>query len=251
VKTCEVSECSGDGNDLDPKTGLCGFLPEDWYDQYKKVHEERPQRPLFDARCLVLGPPTDDVAPECRALLRLQQCRTVVQVEQIWKQAVNPMRAFRPLVEALALGKYYDDMRNDPRDDLFNAITDNIRPPTFVFKCRFLRARPFRMCPDLSPVFKKGDEFYPGHPSYPSGHATQAYTWAYLLNAKLGARHQYLSGGVLNAAKGVAENREWAGFHYASDTRAGEALGKQIAEAIVREGGLSADEFELLMPGLT
>ena len=247
----ECSECSPDGQDFDQKTGLCGFLPEDWYPQYKTVHKEQPEQWLFDARCLRLDPPTDDVDLECRELIRLQEDRIDAQVGQITSQAINPMSAFTPLARALALQSYYS-VKVKPRDDLFNLIIDNIRPPTFLFKCRYLRARPFRMrLGKIKPVFSVGDEFYPGHPSYPSGHASQAFTWAYLLSAKLHPDHRYLDAYLLGAARSVARNREWAGLHFASDTRAGESLGKQIAEAILREDTLADEDFKLLMPGLT
>jgi PAP2 superfamily len=241
-------ECRGDGSDLDYTTGRCGFRPGDWTRDYGKWHLKMPKPWLFDPGRLTLDAPTADVSEECVALHRLEAGRA--QREARIKQQVDPPGALMPLLEALQLTDYYQ--RSKPRrDNLVPLIYQNIVQPIFVFKRRFLRARPSRMCPTLRPMFPKGDRDHPGHPSYPSGHATFAYAWAHLLRLKLAKTHAELGIALMEAAKEVAENREWAGLHYASDTRAGESLGWQIADAIARSGSLSDQDYELLLPGLT
>lgn len=241
-------ECRGDGSDRDPTTGRCGFRPKDWTRDYGNWHLMMPDSWLFDPGRLKLDAPTADVSEECVVLHGLEASRA--QREARIKQQVDPPGALMPLLEALELTDCYQ--RSKPRRDTIVALMyQNIVQPTFVFKRRFLRARPSRMCPTLRPMFPKRDRDHPGHPAYPSGHATFAYAWAHLLRLKLAGRHAGLGIALMEAAKEVAENREWAGLHYASDTIAGEALGRQIADAIVRAGTLSDQDYELLLPGLT
>ena len=208
-----------------------------------------PREWLFDPKELMLDPPTTDVAEECTVLQELEAKRS--QRQERIAQQVYPNGAFLPLLEALGLAKDYErpDRR---RDELVVLIYRNIFQPTFVFKRQCLRARPSRMCPALHPLFPRSDgDRHPGHPAYPSGHATFAYTWAYLLRAKLAVKHAALGVALMDVAKEVAENREWAGLHYASDTLAGHSLGKQIAEKILDKRKLSDQDFALLMHGLT
>ncbi len=101
----------------------------------------------------------------------------------------------------------------------------------FRFKAFFNRGRPHHCCNlDIDPMFKKGDPPYPGHPAYPSGHSTQAHTVALLLGQLVPAKKQEL----LDAAYGVARNREVGGFHYGSDTFAGQVLAEQFVPLIQR-----------------
>lgn len=248
MKYDEPSCCRGVGGDLDVRTGVCGFPAEDWSDPFVRGHKEGPDIPLFDPDVLALGPPDADVRQECLALYRMQACRTAAHEARIGAQ-VDEAGLLRPFIEVLGLVDYYSDPV-PKREDLLHQIRQNLRQPIFIFKRKYLRARPFRMCPGIKPMFPKGDLNYPGHPSYPSGHAAMAYAWAYLFRLNLAERHRDLGAALLAAAKEVAENREWAGVHYASDTRAGELLGMQMAGAIVGHGRIGRDKFALLMPGL-
>ena len=243
-----LSCCRSDDSDFDARTGVCGFPVEDWSEEFVRGHEERPNKPLFDPDCLGLGPPEADIGQECLALHRMQACRTSAHEARIRAQ-VDDAGLLLPFIEVLGLFDYYSHPVLE-RAALLHRIRQNLRQPIFVFKRKYLRARPFRMCPGIKPMFPKGNWNYPGHPSYPSGHAAMAYAWAYLFRLNLAERHRDLGAALLAAAKEVAENREWAGVHYASDTRAGELLGLQIAGAIVGQSRIRRDEYALLMPGL-
>ncbi len=250
MNTNVFSRCKGNGQNMDSRTGLCGFRCEDWSEEFATEHEDVPGWVLFDAGRLVLGAPNADAADECRDLLRLQALRDRRREVQITAQAQSSRSTLLPLAVALGLGEYF--CQSTPSlSGLIGDINENIRPPTFVFKRLFLRARPSRMCKPLRPMFPKRDALHPGHPAYPSGHSTMVYTWAYLMKAKLARRYSGLGKPLLAAAGAVAKNREWAGVHYASDTHAGQRLGKQMADAIIRGGELKKKHFEVLMPGLT
>ena len=241
--------CCADGEPADPATGCCGFPDEDWLLRYRTYHEANLPRTVFLAGRLHLNRPASDVREECSRLMSLQAARTPAHEQLIREQAGNADQTLLPQWSVLQLLHLYN--QPGPHRALTDVINQNITKAAFRFKRCFMRVRPFRVCGNLNPLFSKSDGYYPGHPSYPSAHATLAYTWAYLFSGKLASKHRHFKPYLLLAAKGVAENREWAGVHFASDTIAGESLGKQIAEAILSGGELSDDEFEMLMPGLT
>jgi hypothetical protein len=102
-----------------------------------------------------------------------------------------------------------------------------------VWKHKHKRPRPFQLCPALRPPLPP-----PGHPSYPSGHATQAE----LIHLALAEAVKGSGGSAAGAAKRkaalwamakrIAENRETAGLHYASDTVGGYELAKKVFDLL-------------------
>jgi hypothetical protein len=87
------------------------------------------------------------------------------------------------------------------------------------------RPRPSQVCPALSPPVP-----VPGHPSYPSGHSTEAHLIEYVLNDVLSKSVQTvpMAAHLAALAKRIARNREIAGLHYPCDSAAGEQLAKDI-----------------------
>ena len=99
---------------------------------------------------------------------------------------------------------------------------------TMPFKHRFNRARPSQLSPSLQPMFT-----VPGHPAYPSGHGFQSWFVALTLSElRPDAREALLA-----MAQRIGVNREIAGVHYPSDTKAGQSLAEQ-AFAIAKTGKL-------------
>ena len=84
------------------------------------------------------------------------------------------------------------------------------------FKNRYGRARPCQLEPRLRPLFDTG------HPSYPSGHSMQYHLLAKALTTIV--RSHEIGEQLFEIAWRVAENREWAGVHYRSDSDAGKKL---------------------------
>ena len=96
------------------------------------------------------------------------------------------------------------------------------------FKMLEDRRRPSQVCAALRPPME-----VPGHASYPSGHATQAFLIARTLEAVLDGTPSAAAQPVVEAlAERIARNREIAGFHYPSDTAAGRELAAQLWDAI-------------------
>jgi hypothetical protein len=99
------------------------------------------------------------------------------------------------------------------------------RAVVMVWKDEIKRARPAQLSAAIDPVIET-----PGHPSYPSGHSTQAHLVARLLAAvhprsKDSAWRKAIEG----LASEVARNREVAGVHYLSDSEAGVDLARALA----------------------
>ena len=98
----------------------------------------------------------------------------------------------------------------------------------FVFKEKFNRIRPSLLAKKFD--MRMGTVVaIPGHPAYPSGHATGAFTIAYLLqqlDPENGEQYR-------KDAERIAKNREVGGLHYPSDTEAGRLLARQIVDSLL------------------
>ena len=104
------------------------------------------------------------------------------------------------------------------------------------FKQIFASIRPVAFSPQIQPMIET-----PGHGSWPSGHATEAFAVATLLEALLNtvpgtgsppngtlAREQ-----LQRLAARIATNRVVAGVHYPVDSAVGRLLGTALAEFLV------------------
>ena len=91
------------------------------------------------------------------------------------------------------------------------------------YKERFGRTRPSYLDPAIRPVIR-----VPAHPAYPSGHSTQAHLIRNALEDVLDFRDDDFRVALSELAQRIAENREWAGVHYESDTLAGKKLALDI-----------------------
>lgn len=106
------------------------------------------------------------------------------------------------------------------------------------YKNRFNAPRPNKVEPRLRPFLPN-----PPHSSYPSNHSFQSFAVAFVLS-RIIPEHPASSELFLRARR-VAENREWAGLHYASDTRAGHDLARMlmpVLEVVCRDQMLAAQK---------
>jgi membrane-associated phospholipid phosphatase len=92
----------------------------------------------------------------------------------------------------------------------------------YVYKARFARPRPNAIDPTLRPFLPD-----PPHPAYPSNHAFQNFSVAEVMSRAIPEASATTE--LFHVARRIGENREYAGLHYPSDTRAGEELARAFA----------------------
>lgn len=154
---------------------------------------------------------------EIARLLELQKTRTPEDIERIKKEIKLVGFQF----DDLSYPEIVDIKKRPKTAALAKAANGDIVIVMFQAKQYFNRVRPHALDPRIKPAIK-----VPDHASYPSGHSTQAYMWAYLL-CELTPTEKHAA--ILAGAKLIAQDRELAGVHYQSDT----ALGKRIARQVV------------------
>jgi hypothetical protein len=84
--------------------------------------------------------------------------------------------------------------------------------------------RPVQLDPDVKPLFPT-----PNHPSYPAAHGCFSFAAA----TSLGHLFPRDAAALAELANEANESRIWAGIHYRSDTVAGAALGRAVANKVV------------------
>lgn len=94
----------------------------------------------------------------------------------------------------------------------------------FNAKYTYWAIRPFQYDPDFATLFAT-----PNHPSYPAAHACSSMSLAVILAALFPVNADE----VLAVAHEAGESRIWAGIHFRSDVVAGEALGMDVANAVI------------------
>lgn len=94
------------------------------------------------------------------------------------------------------------------------------------YKKKFMRPRPTQLDPSLRPLID-----VPAWAAYPSGHAVQNFLIAQALATVV--HSDELTVQLFDIAQRVAENREYAGLHYESDTIAGKQLATLMFPMVV------------------
>jgi hypothetical protein len=118
-----------------------------------------------------------------------------------------------------------DETHRPQTSILIEAMTELESPQIMRQKKLYDRVRPSYLDPTIKPIID-----VPLHPAYPSGHATQAQLRALVLS-ELDPKNR---AAYLQAAKRIARNREIAGLHYPSDSRAGVILAGQLFKKLMK-----------------
>jgi len=91
-------------------------------------------------------------------------------------------------------------------------------------KYAYWAVRPFQLIPEFKPLFTT-----PNHPSYPSAHSCLSGSAANVL--------AYLFPGDADAFNTLlvqsGDSRIWGGLHFPMDVKAGQALGKGVAQQVI------------------
>lgn len=217
---------------FDSGAGTSGLIPAL---ELRRLHRLPAPDPFtvaeyFAWECLdVEPPPGPDYSRLETAVLLSMQARVqerLRRVGDIEAQAALSVDEFlRPLgIEGLA---GYDET-----EGLFLNILTACEYVGLLYKAKFDRDRPSLAEPRLRPLLA-----VPAHSAYPSNHAFQCFSIAYLFNMILPGHPATEE--LTRIAQSVAENREWAGLHYPSDTQVGRDLARRFAPYLHNAFGAS------------
>jgi hypothetical protein len=158
-----------------------------------------------------------ETADEAAALLPLQEALATNELrkEAILRQANLDVTAFTRPLGIDRLGGFEATL------GIFYTIISLCEYVVLLYKDRFARPRPNQVDPRIRPFIPN-----PPHAAYPSGHATQSFAIADVF-AEI-AESEPATIELYRAAREVAENREHAGVHYASDTEVGRDLARRL-----------------------
>jgi hypothetical protein len=155
------------------------------------------------------------VKKDLATLHTYQKARTERNIREIMQE----INIYDALFGEQAFGELVDESRRPLTFELIKAVIELESPQIMKQKKIYNRVRPSYLDPTLKPIID-----IPPHPAYPSGHATQAYLRAYVLS-ELDPENRDV---YVKAAKRIARNREVAGLHYPSDSKAGQMLAGQL-----------------------
>ncbi|WP_457319707.1 phosphatase PAP2 family protein [Roseateles sp. P5_E11] len=205
----------------DNSPDCAAFSDEEWAPELLKAANAAAPDLATDwrARIALPPPPVSRRHAEC-AYLRLLRQERPARDSQIRAQATAVWRDVQRVLGPLA--------SHPETEAVLVTLWCNLGAPLFYFKRKFARGRPAICCEDLNCMFPKGDDFYPAHPAYPSGHSMQAHALAYFY-AQL---FPSLTDRLMAAAADIARNREVAGLHYPSDSQAGKLLASQVVDML-------------------
>jgi acid phosphatase (class A) len=151
---------------------------------------------------------------------------TATELAELHRFADNERTAAQADIEAevyaanLRFGEYMYSHNDKPlTTELLVRAREELVPVLLEEKRRFDRVRPSYLDPTLTTAIP-----VPGHPAYPSGHATETWLTALILSALDPAHADVYKADSLR----IAHNREIAGVHYPSDGVAGRLLAEQF-----------------------
>jgi hypothetical protein len=121
-----------------------------------------------------------------------------------------------------------DEGRNIQTGALIKKVITWSMPPIMYFKHHWKRPRPTQLEPRIRPAID-----CPTHPAYPSGHSTQSHLIALVIGKVTG--REDIQDALWDAAHRIAQNREYAGVHYKSDSECGIDLAEQLLPFFVTE----------------
>jgi len=203
-----------------------------WDDGLLAISDQETRYPKEIFASIILTPPpinsSAEAFTEITVLKSYRDLRSAEKIEDIVSEN-EP--------ETLYVGKYslveYTDGTFPATAQLLKDSYQDVTVITLREKKLFDRVRPSILDATIDTVVP-----VPGHPAYPSGHSTQQHFVAYVLS-ELDPLH---SADYISRADEIAKNREIAGLHYQSDTRAGVELAKQFFDIMMQN-----EKFQTLL----
>ncbi len=185
---------------------------------------------IVDLVHILAPPPTPDSAAgkaDLQAVLDAQRNRTPAEAASA--EADAQISVFR-FADAIGPGFKAENLPLTAK--FFAKISADERQAVVASKAYFNRPRPFVADTRVHPVVRE-----PANASYPSGHATFAYTDAIILAYMLPEK----AAAIFDRAGIYAHNRVVAGVHYPSDIEAGRISGSVIDNVLLHNAIFMAD----------
>ena len=187
-----------------------------WNPDYKKYLWQKPNWARKDWKQSIIIPPPPDLEETAREIEAIKRLRPLREKHQADIDIEIELEGI--------YGRFYTVLKASPKTHpkmsvLMTKVFRNSTRVVFYFKDHFNRARPYHYYPEIEATIDP-----PEHPSYPSGHAAQAYSLALALAEAFPNRRADLE----KVAYKIATNREIGGVHYKSDSEAGKMLAMQL-----------------------
>lgn len=206
-----------------PELADAPFPEANWDPTILEMYEEGPVLLPAGSDMQVAPPPANTSAETQADLDAMRRYETHLRTPEQLALIDLEHTVGKPYLAFEKNGLFVSASNADTVDLLDMALRDT---SYFVVKYKrdFMRIRPNGLAPDLNLVFDN-----PGHPAYPSGHATQGYMTALVLSL-VDPEHeaQYKAMGF-----DVGLRREIAGVHYPSDSVAGRKLAQAILDELI------------------
>jgi hypothetical protein len=167
-------------------------------------------------------PSSGDIAKELQELMAFQgSAEREARRPEILEENAGPPAYYDRML-------FLKDPGNTQTGAILKAVVAWAEPMIMHFKFQHKRARPPQLEPRLRPMVD-----VPRHPAYPSGHSTQSHLIARVMAAVTGRSD--IEKALWEAADRIAQNREYAGIHYASDSAAGAFLADKLAPVFLKD----------------
>lgn len=186
---------------------------------------------------LIGGPPDLAACKAAVGVLKGFESKWDDEKVAIVKEAWDPDDVIAKVLTAGGIASPGSLQQRAWRGRLRRMIEQHLHAALYFAKGTFSLARPFevslahglglnaRFCPAALGA-PATHPLFPGHPSYPSGHASLAYTWAFILERVVQDANKVQA--AKDLAQAVAHRREVAGLHYPFDSAAGERLARFV-----------------------
>jgi acid phosphatase (class A) len=185
----------------------------------------------LDPAAILPAPPARDSAQARRELDELHDIERTRRPEDV-AAARADSEAKNASIFAEAVGPGFDLARLPATAHLFAIVRETEKDEADRGKDEFKRARPWIVDPRLQSCSRDDDDLS----SYPSGHATMAYSMAAVLARLVPER----APAIMARAARYGEARLVCEVHFRSDVTAGEALGMVVAERLMEKPAFRA-----------
>lgn len=211
---------------MDWKAATDPYCARCWEEEFVSLSNWTESVYPFNWQQLICVPPPPIGATEAE----LEEVRKLTSLQETYKvEILNEATVSRAITDAFKGAAQFVDF--PLISEVIHDFLIESAMPIFYFKRLYSRTRPFQIDVTIATSLK-GHEAFPRHPSYPSGHATQATVIAevlkYLIDPHGRKETAVERAKVDQCAFMIAYRREIAGFHFRSDTLAGIILGIQI-----------------------